>query len=213
MTWTEFGIPIWAPTWEITSLTWGVVPDLLIDFDTDPQGAAISAGTEMNLVYRSLGVSFERVGPGTLCRPEVYANSNQPVGFGSSPNVVSVCNEGIASDISENRFGMVEAIFAVNASDVCVDVRPDGPTHAAVLRAFDADGMQIGEVTSVLGVTQQLCISGAGIRAVRFSGDGSLFARFDNVEVRFLPEPGVFTGLVAGLLLLLTAAARGAADR
>ncbi len=187
---------------------WGiaVVPAapglLLIDFDLDPQGVSLPAGTEVNLAYQSLGVIFDRVGPGTLCGPEVYANSDQPIGFGSSPNVVSVCNEGGASDISENGFGMVEATLAANASQVCVDVLPDGPTHAAVLRAFDSVGLQIGEVTSALGVTQTLCISGAGIRSIRFSGNGSLFARFDNVSVQFLPEPRVSAGLMVGLLLL-----------
>jgi len=194
------GVPLSDP-WGIAVVAVGS-SSLLIDFDTDPQGVPITAGTEVNFVYQNLGVIFDRVGPGTLCGPEVYANANQPTGFGSPPNVVSVCNVPFASDISENGYGMVEAKLAVAASQVCVDVRPDGPTHAAVLRAFDTDGLQIGEVTSPLGVTEPLCISGAGIRSVRFSGDGSRFARFDNVEVRFLPEPGMLAGLVAGMLLL-----------
>ena len=150
-------------------------------------------------MYQSLGVTFDRVGPGTQCGPEVYANSNQPARFGSPPNVVSVCNQRINSDISERFHGMIEAQLTADALQVCVDVRPSGATDAAVLRAFDGDGLQIGEVTSALGVTQQLCILGEGIRSVRFSGDDSALARFDNFEA---PEPGRSTGLVAGLLLL-----------
>lgn len=89
-------------------------------------------------------MTFSKIGPGTHCGPEIYANDNQPAGFGSAPNVVSVCNSPGTSDFSENLYGMVRAASTQPYSQVCIDVRPDGPADAAVLRAYDASSQLLG---------------------------------------------------------------------
>jgi len=162
-----------------------IEPFITIDFDTDPSGGTISAGTIINDVYAPLGVTFEKLGPGTNCGsgPEVYANSNSPTPP-LSGNVVSTCPEGIASDISENNFGRIEARFSKPVKEVCIDVVPPY-TGYAFLEAFDANDVVLGRVTSAPGVNETLCISQTGIRGVRFSGEGNNFARFDNMKVLF----------------------------
>lgn len=158
-----------------------------VNFDTAPDGSAIAAGTTINSTYQAWGITFEKVGPGTSCgaNPRVYANADQPLGFGSAPNVVSTCAPPTSSDISENLLGAVHAMFAQGANQVSIDVRPDGPSDVAVLRAYDAADNLINTVTSPPGVTGTLSIGTPGppIRGVRFSGNGSQFARFDNLKV------------------------------
>jgi hypothetical protein len=99
--------------------------------------------------------------------------------------VVSTCAPPTSSDISENLLGAVHAMFAQGANQVSIDVRPDGPSDVAVLRAYDAADNLINTVTSPPGVTGTLSIGTPGppIRGVRFSGNGSQFARFDNLKV------------------------------
>jgi hypothetical protein len=158
----------------------------MINFDATPAGSPVAAGTVVNDLYAEFGITFTKLGPGTSCGtgPEVYANDNQPV-TPFSGNTVSTCPQGIASDISENGFGVVEAIFAQAASQVCIDVAPDGPGDAAFLEALDANNGSLQRITSNLGVQETFCIHQAGARKVHFSGDGTRFARFDNLKVVF----------------------------
>jgi hypothetical protein len=167
----------------------GLQAQTTINFDTDPSGAAIAAGSVVNTTYASVGITFSRAGAGTPCGtgPNVYANNDLPSGFGSSPNAVSLCPQGTASDISENGFGLIKALFTRPTTGVCIDVRPDGASDSAVLKSFDAADNLLASVTSSPGVTQTLCVSGAEIWGVQFSGAGSTYARFDNLVVAAPP--------------------------
>jgi len=195
--WPDFAVPAIADdiipvgTGKVEFTATGIA-QITIDFDVDPSGGAVASGTVVNALYSSLGVTFEKLGPGTNCGagPQVYANGNSPPEFGEGPNnVVSVCAPPIASDFSENTFGRVEARFVQSVAHVCIDVRPPRPisgtppTGFAFLEAFDAAGAVLGRNTSSPGVDQTLCITATGIRGVRFAGAGSEFARFDNLLV------------------------------
>lgn len=183
-----------------------------IDFDTDPGGGTIAAGTNLvdDATYAPVGVTFERVG-GTTCGPDVYTNDNNPDGFGTTPNVVSTCAPPTASDINGNSFGQIQANFDFDADEVCIVVNPINADSAANLTAYDAADQVIDSQTSVDGVTGPLCVSGNGIRYVRFPGvgpTGNDFARFDDLSVR--PQAGqafaiptLSTGFGALLVLLL----------
>ncbi len=165
---------------------------VLIDFDTDPSTNTIAPGTILNTVYASMGVTFSRVNAPGQSGWQIYANSNQPAGFGSAPNVITLYNQGSASDMSENKKGLVRATFASPASSACIDVLPDNPgspQHAGVLRAYDAGGALLAEATSPLGVTQTLCVSAFRIRRVEFSGHGDTWARFDNLSITYGAGP------------------------
>ena len=179
-----------------------------INFDTDTAGSTVASGTVVDTLYAAWGVTFTHVGPGSCSAGDhVYANDDQPSGFGSPPNVVSTCAPPIASDISENLTGgFVQASFAQDANRVCIDVLPDFSTHHAVLNAYDAGNNPIGSVTSADGVTQTLCFSGAGIRSVRFSGDGDLYARFDDLTVTFTQEIPLSSRPALALLAVALAA-------
>jgi len=163
------------------------IAEILIDFDEAPGGASVPSGTDLASLYASLGVSFEHGGGGTGCGTTIYANANHPGGFGSLPNVVTICDDGTASDIAENDQGLVQANFAHAALQACIEVRPGEAPDLAVLRAFNEAGAQIAEVFSAAGVTETLCVSGTGIRSVRFSGSGDNYARFDDLSVDFDP--------------------------
>jgi hypothetical protein len=163
-----------------------VAQDVSINFDTDTTGAAVAAGTDLTVAgtYVPWGVTFSRVG-GSLCGPNVYANSNHPGDFGSLPNVVSTCPQGTASDINAIH-GQVQASFSFTASQVCIDVRPDGETYYANLTAYDAADQVVDAQDSAVGVIQTLCVNGAGIAYVRFPGLGDTsteYARFDNLAI------------------------------
>jgi len=167
---------------------------VLIDFDTDPSTNTIVAGTILNTTYASMGVTFARVNAPDQSGWQVYANSNQPGGFGSPPNTVTLYPEGTASDMSENRKGLVRAIFDSPATSACIDVLPDDPgqpENAGVIRAYDAGGALLAEATSPLGTTQTLCVSAFRIRSVEFSGLGDTWARFDNLSITYGAGPVV----------------------
>ena len=156
-----------------------------INFDTDPFSNPVANGTVVNNTYATLGVTFEKVGPGVGCGsgPNVYANNDRPTGFGTAPNVVSVCPPPVASDFSQNGFGMIHALLAQPASSVGVVVHPDGPGDFAVLNAYDAADNLIGTATSPPGTDVTLTVSAIGIRGARFAGSGTHFCRFDNFYV------------------------------
>ena len=170
-----------------------------INFDTAPGGGAVASGTVVNALYASQGVTFSRTVTGAACNSgNIYANNDRPVDFtiSSAPNVVSTCSPPTASDISEPNFGAIRADFVGTASHVCINVRPDGSTDTAVLRAYDAGASLLTSATSAAGVIQTLCVSAAGIRHVEFSGAGAGFERFDDLVVTFAsasatPVPGL----------------------
>ena len=165
--------------------------NVFINFDFAPDESPVESGTVVNTLYSSQGVTFQKAGTGSLCGPNVYANADQPEGFGSFPNVVSLCAPPIATDISENTFGLIQADFVSSAVEVCIQVTPadNDETHFARLDAFDATGEPLGSASSSPGVTQNLCFTGTGIRRVRFSGAGTKFARFDDLQVNFTAPP------------------------
>jgi hypothetical protein len=180
-----------------------------IDFDQDTGGQPIPGGTVVNDTYQPAGVLLEGERLGSACgsADDVYANDDLTGDFASSPNQVSLCSTQNFSDFSEDLQGMVHASFALDARSVCVDVRATQPGDFAVLRSFNASDVEIAEVVSSAGATETLCIDGTGIRGVRFAGDGSRFARFDNLDVTFTPEPGA--GVLAAAALLVLSGLRG----
>jgi hypothetical protein len=166
-----------------------------INFDVGPDGETpVANGTEVSSLYTSMGIIFQHAGTAATCGTTVYANSDQPEGFGSPPNVVSLCGATTASDISENTFGLIQADLTAPAERVCIDADPvidNNPDvlHSARLDAYDAAGVLIGSASSTPGVRETLCFTGSGIRRVQFSGAGDRFARFDNFRVDFTTPP------------------------
>ncbi|HEX4627465.1 MAG TPA: hypothetical protein VH137_01640, partial [Gemmatimonadales bacterium] len=93
---------------------WVLPTSTPINFEVDPNGATIGAGTVVNATYTTQGVTFSRTAPGAFCGVEnnVYANNNGPLtggGFGVVPgnNVVTICPEGTSSDFSETSGGRI----------------------------------------------------------------------------------------------------------
>jgi hypothetical protein len=160
---------------------------VVLNFDFGPSGEPVLPGTVINNLYAPWGITFEKLGPGTACGtgPQVYANDYIPFPSPLQGNVITTCPEGIATDIAENYHGRIEARFAADASQVCILVVPPNSSGYAFLEAFDANGVVLGRVTSPPGETVTLCISGTGIRGVRFSGEGTHYAMFDNMTVYF----------------------------
>ena len=179
------------------------------DFDTAPGGAPIASGAIVDTIYQSQGLTLSRTGAGASCNSgNVYASNDRPGDFtiGSSPNVVSQCSPSQSSDVSETNFGAIRADFASNASQVCIDVRPDGPSDQAVLRVYDAGAVFLNSATSAAGVMQQLCVSAANIRRAEFSGAGSTFVRMDDLVVTFAAAAPAITAEVPAVAPLLLAA-------
>jgi len=194
---------------------WVLPASTLINFELDPSGGAINAGTAVNATYSTLGVTFSRTTPGAFCENAddpgaVYANNNGPLpggGFGSSGNnVVTICPEGISSDFSENSGGRILGSFTGTVTQACIQVYVTGFQPGSLsgatgfLEAFDASGLSLGKSTSDPNAFgQSLCVNAtanATIASVQFAGSGSGFAMFDNMTVRFtqapppiLPEP------------------------
>lgn len=178
-----------------------------LDFDSEADGSPIVGGSVVNTTYASSGVLLERDGlREPICGEgkEVYANGD--VRFASLPNNVSVCNSQF-SDFNEGREGMVHALFETDAYEVCVSVRPTQSADFAVLRAYDHNDVLLDETSSEAGESEVLCITGEGIRGVRFAGGEKRYARFDDLEVQFVPEPAQ-GWLAAAALLALAGLAR-----
>lgn len=172
--------------------------DFTINFDVGPDGETpVAHGTVVNTLYASKGVTFQKAGTAISCAssPDVYASVNHTgseyTDVVSQPNVVTLCGPSIASDISENTFGLIQADFIAPAAHVCIDVIPvpnDGVApddNFGRLEAFDGTGSSLGSVTSDPTVAGPLCVTATGIRRVQFSGAGSKFAWFDNLQVDF----------------------------
>lgn len=159
---------------------------LRINFDKAPDSAAVIAGTVIDSVYASAGVTFKEVGPVCIDSANVFANSSSS---SSAPtfagNTVTTCNEGISSDISENGFGVVEVNLNRSAGQVCIDVAPDRVSDRAFLEVFNSGGASLGRDSSAAGATTTFCLTRTGIRRAHFSGNQGEFAKFDNLRITF----------------------------
>src|SRR5690348_5981219 len=190
---------------------WVLPASKLINFDVDPSGAAIEAGSSVNTAYSNegvindltVGVTFSRTTPNAFCGDaNVYANNNGPLpgggfGFNSGNNVVTICPLPIASDFSENSGGRIVASFTGTVAQACIQVYATGfqsetgklPGATGFLEAFDVNGVSLGKTTSDPNAFgQNVCVSAtatATIASVQFAGSGDGFAMFDNMTVRF----------------------------
>jgi hypothetical protein len=187
---------------------WVLPAVTLINFDLDPSGGAIRAGTVVNATYSTQGVTFSRIVP-NIVTPQcgsstnVYANDNGPLpgggfGFGSGNNVVTICPLPIASDFSENLGGRIVASFTGTVTQACIQVYVTGVQQSLTgatgfLEAFDASGASIGKTTSDPNAFgQNLCVNASAtstIASVQFAGSGLGLAMFDNMTVRFTQAP------------------------
>ena len=155
-----------------------------ISFDAAPDGRAIVSGTAVNTLYSVWGVTFEAVRcPSCGTDPNVYAVSNcrdyLPI---SPPNVVSLWGYGNCSPLSE-RLGLVQATFAAPADSVCLLVMPVRLGDQAVVRAYNAAGVEVATVYSTPSATGTFCIQAPGIVRVTFSGAFWGYAWFDDLVV------------------------------
>lgn len=166
-----------------------------VGFDTDPNGGQVAAGTQVNTLYQSQGVTFSKICPaGTCADPGVYSNSHGPDGngsftFNSGQNNVSVFGDPIAADFSENVHGTIRASFLPAAGVVCIDVWPT--SGQGFLQAVLPGGGLGPRVlsTSAVGFPDTLCVQADAIIGVLFSGDGGGHAIFDNLRwVEGLPS-------------------------
>lgn len=159
---------------------------IMINFDQDTSGNAIAAGTVINTAYSSMGIVLTQVGGG---ESKVYANANQPPGFGSPPNVVSIYGAGIMSDFNEAR-GKIRATFSSPASSACIAFCPNDASAVGVIRAYDSAGGLLAEKLGAAGVTGEICVSAFRISRVEFSAVGATNGgRFDNLLVTYQAGP------------------------
>jgi hypothetical protein len=170
--------------------TWALPSQLDIDFDHGPEQQSLAPGALLNSAYARLGITFSRTKSlGTCPGNGVYANDFGPLGFTSGQNNISVCPLGIPADFSALGAGAIQANFAVPAAQACITATPTGfhipllPGGVAYIEALDAAGNVLSRTeSSTQRAPQQLCVQGAGIKAVRFAGKGSAFAIFDNLR-------------------------------
>jgi hypothetical protein len=184
-----------------------------IDFDVDTGGNPIASGTDVANTYAAWGVTFACEGGG--CGSSVYASSIQPAGFGSPPNVVTTSQPPSMSDINGQAHGRIRADLNADASMVCIDVLPIYDGIYLEISAYDAGDNLLDSIQSTTVATPQtICVTGTGIRRVRFPGTGDTdteYGWFDNLEIDggatapvatpTLAEWGMFllTVLLAGL--------------
>jgi len=168
--------------------TWALPSELDLNFDQTPELGSILPGATVNSAYSRLGVTFSRSNPVGLCPgTAVYANDYGVLGFQSGQNNISVCPLGIASDFSQYGYGTITATFVVPADEACIDATPTGfhnllPGGVAFIEALDGNGNVLNRTESTTQRTsQRLCVRGTGITAVRFAGNGSAYAIFDNL--------------------------------
>jgi hypothetical protein len=155
-----------------------------VSFDTTPDGHPIASGTAVNTVYSAWGVTFEAVRcPSCGTDPNVYAVSGcrDYLPF-SPPNMVSLWSGGNCTPITE-RGGVVVARFAAPADSVCLLVMPVLLGHKAVVRAYDAAGVEVATAYSTPSETGPFCIRAPGMTRVSFSGEFWGSAWFDDLVV------------------------------
>jgi hypothetical protein len=155
----------------------------IINFDNDPNGNAIATGSKLGLTYAGMGLTFTHVGTTSGNCNSVFATSEGRMGFGSAPNVITLCPAGIAADINENVFGLIRVISEYDLTSFCIEVGAVTGSSHAVMRGYDAGGNLVDEQTSTPGVNETLCVSGRRLRSAEFSGASSTYTWFDNLAV------------------------------
>ena len=170
--------------------TWALPSQLDLDFDRAPDLSAVAPGALVNTLYARQGITLSRTSTlGTCPGTGVYANNLGPLGSVTGQNNLSVCPLGLPADFSAGGSGAIRASFVVPAAQACITATPTGfhlplmPGGVAYIEALDAAGNVLSRTeSSNQRVPQQLCVQGAGIKAVRFAGKGSAFAIFDNLR-------------------------------
>ena len=171
--------------------TWALPTVGRINFDIGPDRTPIDPGAVINSAYSHIGVSFTRTSGvlGALCQgTSVYANSVD------GSNSISLCPQGTPAAFSAQA-GAIVAQFTVPVAEVCLDAAPvvsqlqaSLALPGAFLDALDTTGSVIGHSTATLTPqTQQVCVDGSGIAAVRFGGAGTALATFDNFSFSRIP--------------------------
>ena len=168
-----------------------------VDFDVDPNGAAIADGTAVDNTYAAVGVHFSSIycGATASCGP---ASAYARAGGNASNNGVSLFSYGWPW--FDARWGAVEATFDNPGDSVSIDAYAldfveslsSGPSTSPFLEAYDASGNFLGKVFAPInmGVWQTMTISTGtnNIKRVRFSVPGfppaagdHVYAIFDNL--------------------------------
>jgi hypothetical protein len=164
--------------------TWALPTVGRINFDVAPDLTPIAPGAVINTAYSHIGVTFTRTSGalGALCQgTAVYANSV------NGTNTISLCPQDTPPAFSALS-GTIVAQFTVPVAEVCLDVAPvvsqlqaNALLPGAFLDALDTSGNLIVHSTATLTPqTQNVCVDGSGIAAVRFAGAGTALATFDN---------------------------------
>lgn len=162
-----------------------------INFDRDPDGRPIPNRAVVNTIYQSLGVTFSRFRDNEnqrLCGTgnDVYAVTDPAAGnFSTPPRGVSLCASGDSRiSAGTNNHGWVQLDFEFfTPSTVCVDMFPTTANNKGTIVAYKADGTMVDSKTQPNPTNKgaTVCVSGSGIRWVRFSGDPG-FQKFDTVR-------------------------------
>jgi hypothetical protein len=169
----------------------------LVGFDTDPYGAEIADGAEVGNAYLANGMTLTTLP--ALTNPEpcnsggpVYANANWDYseGFGSPPNVVSVCSGPGGAAFSENLDGTIQVELCQPAHRVCIDIMPLGAEDYGFLRVAALGDSVEGEALSVPGVPGTICFEYPSITRLTFGGFGDNQAAFDNLLVTYVDPLG-----------------------
>lgn len=158
-----------------------------IAFDQGPDGSAVASGTPVNTLYSEWGVTFDAVRcPSCGTDPNVYAvggcRDYLPI---SSPNVVSLWASDNCTPTTE-RLGLVQATFAVPADSVCLLVMPVRLGEQAVVRAYNAAGVEVATAYSTPSVTGTVCLRAPAIVRVTFAGAFLGHAWFDEFVVHLV---------------------------
>ena len=165
----------------------------VIDFDTDPTGAPIANGANVDATYTGVGVTFTCI----VCS-SAHAFARSP---GRAGNGVSLFQSPYVP-LFDSRYGAVRAEFSLPRSFVSVDVLgvlpPEylgTPVARPWIEAYDAAGNKIGATvyypacgSAGFGQWQTLRIDdpNASIKSVRlssqhFNNSPSVYGSFDNL--------------------------------
>jgi hypothetical protein len=162
--------------------------EIVLNFDTDAAGDPIANATVLDDFYfEALELTFLVAPGGVNCGSgdSIFANDDHyPDDWGTQPNCVSTCEPGSSSDIADEFQGSIELDFAtLDPAQACVLVWAEDDTSQGFVRALDDMGAMIDEVQSDAGVTGELCLSAAGMRAIVFGGVGSTYVRLDDLRL------------------------------
>jgi len=205
---------------------------LVINFDTDTTGAAITNGTAITNQYQPWGVTFSLVSPPATAK--LVANSPSSVlgnlSWGddsiSNPNTLACYDSSINGPLWV-RIDFLPGNFPWGLPREAGLVFTDSPQNDPfTLKAYDINGVLVDSAVSntadssyastghaedtFLGVT-----NAGGIRHLEYStefmwGGGIWGSEIDNVyfEVRFVPEPATILLMGLGSLMLIRRRAR-----